>query len=235
MPDSDDRPVQPAVPAPTWKDKMRTVAQGAVSDVPMVGGTVAALLEVCITPGVESRTALFLESVAERIDDLESEGKLNPDDLKDDPAFLDAVVQATRAAQATADRAKLDSLRDAVLNVAAGDAPGDDQRAMFMEYVDRFTGLHLRVLRILQDPGTALTRAGKAPPMMVGSVFGILKDAMGFQAPEDLLRQVARDLHAYGLTSIDGEGLNTTMSGGGTVSRRTTPRGDAFLRFVTRS
>jgi hypothetical protein len=78
--------------------------------------------------------------------------------------FVDAVVNATRAAQATHQSEKLDALRNGVLHSLDEDAPTLDEQARFFRLVEQLTPAHLRMLRFLNDPGPHSTRLASNDP-----------------------------------------------------------------------
>src|SRR5260370_7181085 len=49
-------------------------------------------------------------------------------------------------------REKLQALRNAVLNVAAGTAPDENLQLVFLNYLDTLTPLHLTLLDCVADP-----------------------------------------------------------------------------------
>ena len=85
------------------------------------------------------------------------------DQLVKDEVFLDAVIHATRAAQATHQAEKLDALQHAVLHSFGPEAPNVDVDGASSGLVDQFSPGHLRMLSFLADPQGTLERAGIAP------------------------------------------------------------------------
>ena len=51
---------------------------------------------------------------------------------------MSVVLQATQAALRTHQAEKLEALRNAVLNVAAGKGPSDDMQMVFLSFIDSF-------------------------------------------------------------------------------------------------
>jgi hypothetical protein len=72
------------------------------------------------------------------------------EDLRNDPQFLSAMIQATQSAERTHRKEKLDALRNAVLNIALGHKPSEDLQAIFLNLVDSFAPVHIEVLRFCQ-------------------------------------------------------------------------------------
>lgn len=156
----------------------------------------------------------------------------DPGRLGQDEAFVSTVAETTRLAMATHRAEKLEALRNIVLNVAADVRLDDVLQGAFLGYVDRFSGLHLRVLKMRADPRAVPAMATRAESMMTGSLSGLFEAAMpelGHDNP--LLARVFADLNQERLT--DNAALNTMLSGSGLLEKRTSEFGDHFLQFIS--
>jgi hypothetical protein len=78
--------------------------------------------------------------------------EVTPERLSQDPAFTTAFLHASQIALRTHQREKLQALRNAVLNVAAGTAPDENLQLVFLHYLDMLTPLHLTLLDCVADP-----------------------------------------------------------------------------------
>lgn len=165
-----------------------------------------------------------MAQVGEKLQELESNG-FKLDELQTNEEFISAVMHASQIALRTHQEAKLDALRNAILNVAKGQAPDEVLQNMFLNFVDTLTELHLRILKVFQAP---------LPPS--GISMGGLSNVLEHNLPElrghrELYDQLWKDLSSRGLVSTDS--LHGTMSGSGLAQKRTTVIGDAFLGFIT--
>jgi hypothetical protein len=168
-------------PMPSAADKAYTVAKAAIAAVPFVGGPVAELLTL-LAPPIAARQNAWLESIAERLRVLEAtDPGVRIEDLKDNPSFVSTILQATQSAMRTHQKAKIDALRNAVLNTASGTAPDDDLTEVFLSLVDSLPTLHLQILEFFLND-----RSGNVQE------FPMLRDW-------DLAQQAAADLAARGL------------------------------------
>ena len=156
------------------------------------------------------------------------------EELREDPEFLDAVLQAARAAERTSSETKRAALRNAVLNVALAPGPGVDaiRNQVFLRLIEDFNEWHLRILTLFSSPPAALVashrdqlRAASALPHVIEALF---PEMVGQQQVYDLVwndlkraQLINSDLHATGI--VNREGL---------MERRTTDFGEAFLRFI---
>ena len=79
-------------------------------------------------------------------------GELTPDKLFQGEEFTSAFIRASRVALGTRQREKLDALRNAVLNVAAGMPPDENLQLMFLDALDLLTPWRLNLLDCVADP-----------------------------------------------------------------------------------
>ena len=145
-------------------------------------------------------------------------------DLQNNQEFVSAVMHASQVALRTHHDAKLEALRNAILNVATGQGPNETLQHLFLEFVDSFTELHLRILKLFQAP--------PAPPgMNMGGLGSVLEHNIpDLRGQQELYRQLWKDLYSRGVVNTDS--VSGTMSASGLASKRTTELGDAFLSFI---
>lgn len=164
-----------------------------------------------------------MSEVGDRLLELEAKG-LKLEDLQNNEQFISVVMHASQAVIRTHQEAKLKALRNAVINVAIGQAPDETLQHLLLNFVDSFTEQHLRILKLFQNP--------KPPPNIS---MGGLSTVLEHNIPElrqhrELYIQLWKDLYSRGL--VNTEGLNATMSGNGLEAKRTTELGDSLLRFI---
>lgn len=199
---------------------------------PFISPLAQALLKKCVQAPLEVRRAAWFNMIGEGLRELQDrlEG-FDPDRLGDNGEFVSVVAETTRIAMATHRAEKLEALRNIVLNTAVGACLDEVLEKTFLGYVDRFSSLHIKVLKILVDPAAVSAMRSKAENMMAGSLSHVLPLGVPeFEGNEELLERVMSDLNREGL--IDGGGLNAMMSGSGLLAKRTSQIGDAFLRFI---
>jgi hypothetical protein len=145
------------------------------------------------------RMQTWLESLADAVNDMQTR-----EDGAEDERFIDAVVSATRAAQATHDEDKLTALRNGVLNTLGPKAPPtEDEQLRFFRFVEQFSPAHLRLLDFLHDPGAFFDRAGiTRPNYSMGGRSTLLEDGMPeLRGQRDWYDLLFGDLSTAGLTS----------------------------------
>lgn len=144
-----DEPSRDPLPKTPDFDEVKFVgAKALASLIPGLGE----LFGLLSSPVAQRRDA-WLEDLARCLHDLEEKvAKFHLDDLEHNEKFVSATLQATQAAMKTHQREKREALRNAVLNVALGHEPETDRQTLFLSLIDRFTVLHLAVLRAFADP-----------------------------------------------------------------------------------
>lgn len=125
-------------------------------------GNVASELWALLGPPISKRRDAWLSDLARRLHDLEGQVEgFRFDDLGQNEQFVSATLQATQAVLKTEQAIKLDALRNAVINVALGKEPDADRQTIFLSLVDRFTALHIILLRFFDDPDRYCAARGR--------------------------------------------------------------------------
>ena len=214
-------------------DWVHATVKGALGAIPLAGGLAAELFGMIVAPPVAKRRNDWMEDVAHELKVLEGKGALSTKDLSTNEQFIDAVFQSTHAAMRTSSALKRAALRNAVLNTALRHAPDIAYQQMFLEFIERFTEWHIRLLELFRDPrGWQKTNDITFPELMAGGVSHIIEHAFPELASKrEFYRQVCKDLFATGL--INTESIGATMTWDGILSKRTTDFGDNFLKFIT--
>ncbi|GAA4740612.1 hypothetical protein GCM10023328_22240 [Modestobacter marinus] len=233
-PEKNDR-LAPPPDKSTGREVVEGVVEAAASVVPLVGGPVGVALAMTMGWAYNKRMQAWLQDVAEAITELQDtiEGWPPFQDLAEDEVFVDAVVHASRAAQATHQDEKLNALRNGVLNSLGPDAPDVDEQARFFRLVDQLTPSHLRLLTFLDDPGAFFDAAGVARPnLLMGGRSSLLSQLPDFAGrPDGWVDLLTRDLSDAALTNMGG--LNTISTGDSLWRSATSPLGGRFLRFIS--
>jgi hypothetical protein len=205
-------------------DAVHTVARAGLSALPVIGGPAVELLQAVIQPPLEKRREAWMEDVGTKLHELEERG-LKIEDLQNNEQFISAVLYASQLALRTHRQEKLDALRNAVLNIASGQAPEEALQHIFLNMVDSLTVLHIQVLKVFQAPN---------PPehMSMGGLSNVLEHSMpALRGRRGLYDQIWKDLFTRGL--VNTEHLHMTMTGSGLASKRTTELADMFLDFIS--
>lgn len=129
---------------------------------------------------------------------------------------------------------KLEALRNAVLNPAFSPLVEEDLQHIFLNFVDKLTPWHIRVLKFLDNPEEWLRQSAiPIPEKALGTPSSVLFTAFPeLGSNKDLAEQLIRDLSERGL-SADWDNLNKILTRRGMLSPRTTSLGKQFLEFIT--
>jgi len=138
----------PSLPEDSVADLVIRLCRAGVNLIPG-GGAVTELANILKLP-YERRRDEWLGTLWEKLTRLEERlGGFDVNRLADNQQFVTAVLQTTPMAVRTHQKEKLDALRNAVLNVAAGSAPEEDLQITFLDAVDSLTASHVRFLSVL--------------------------------------------------------------------------------------
>jgi hypothetical protein len=149
----DEPSKQPLPRELTPGDHRFAVIKGTLSSIPGLGSVLAEEMGIVLVPPLTRRRDAWFEDIARRLHEIESRvAGFRFEDLGNNEQFVSAMVQATQSAIKTHATEKLEALRNAVLNVALGNAPADDLQSIFLNLVDSFTPVHLQLLRFFQHP-----------------------------------------------------------------------------------
>jgi hypothetical protein len=211
----------------------RTTIDAAASLIPGGSYAVGKLVETVVAAPLQKRRDDWFMSVGLAINDLASRvSELDISALPQNEDFITAVYEATQCAMKTKDEAKLEALRNAVLNIAAGATLEETLRPTFFTYIDRFTPAHIHVLRLLNNPSASPEMVAIADRMSMGAQIVILREAVPERMiSQDALDRVLSDLNKEGLA--DTGSMNVMASQGSFLAKRTTRAGDAFIRFIS--
>jgi hypothetical protein len=208
------------------------MVRSAIGAVPIIGSSAAEYFNELVQPPLEARKLEWMEKVGEGLRKLEESSRVRAQNLREDPEFIDTVLQATQTAMRNCKQEKLDALRNAILNTAIGIAPQPALREMFLRYIDDFTVWHMKLLDLFADVTAWYARHSRTrPSLSMGALEHILEDAFpSLRGQRSFYDQVWKDLYSRALVGTDS--LHTMMTGTGLVSGRCTELGKQFLSFI---
>jgi len=214
---------------PTKGDYLHGMVKGGLSLVPGVGGAAAEVFGLLVKTPAAKRMETFLVRLS---DELERIGVV-VQDLSTREDVVSVAIQATQAAFRTHDEGKLEALKNAVLNAALGKVDSPELTSYFIGLVDTLTPLHLAILEFLENPRAydQPSVAGSRYRTIPSSVSDVLERALpDLAGKREIYDVIGKDLYLRGLSNTDG--FHTMMTEEGTKARRTSPVGQAFLRFI---
>jgi hypothetical protein len=202
-------------------DVGHTAAKAVLSMIPVVGGPAAELFSALIMPPLVKRRDEWIQSIAQGLQELQEQVTgFTIDSLQGNEAFVTATMHATQVAIRNHHAEKREALRNAVLNVASGNAPDDDIQLIFLDLVDTLTPWHLRFLHFFHDPSSYI--ASRGPNKAGGgishtAIMQIVESTFPeLQTQRPFAEQIVKHLYDRGLITIDSHSLHgpvrTTLS-----------------------
>jgi hypothetical protein len=222
-------------PAPA--DAAHNIARAGLSGlVPLVGGTLAELLNASITAPLSRRRDEWLVYLADGVRQLQErvEGFDWGQRMKD-PAFVSLLLEACQLAVRNHREEKRKALRNAVLNAAVGIDVEEDVRFAFLALIDRFTASHLDVLDFAYYPRGWMERNGVAVQQPVPRHWSARQTCLlGYQKDALFLEMIVADLQAARLIEAHPfTALDNSASASRTSLNHTSDLGGRFYRFFS--
>ncbi|MBL8238287.1 MAG: hypothetical protein JNM66_12750 [Bryobacterales bacterium] len=213
-------------------------------------GPAATLFDVITAPKRGQRLTEWFETTRVKLNELsERVDGLTPEKLAKSDAFVSAFAQATQAALKNHQQEKLEALRNAVLNAALGREDDADHQTLFLALIDRFTVLHLTILRFWNDARHYLKDYDESIPLLPNGwkmqAAHLVMKAMpklsegNKDLTEQVINLVLNDLEAANLLTLDRTtGSMTapsknTASGESELTIEATVLGKEFLAFIS--
>jgi hypothetical protein len=205
-------------------------ADAVASVIPGGSYAVQQIIKQFIGEPLERRREAWFVLLGEGLRDLQDKlDGFDPRCLTDNEAFVSTVAETTRIAMTTHRAERLEALRNIVLNTAIGLTVDDVAHGMFMALVERFSALHVQVLRILHDPfSSPEIRAAFNDPIVIPT-WDALRISLRHVADAATISVVLNDIIDARLAEhID----RASLSPDPMTSRCLTPLGESFVQFI---
>jgi hypothetical protein len=201
-----------------------------IEQIPVIGTIITFVASQFLGPSLAKRQFKWWKELAEAFE--EEERKNNAfriENAFESEAFITAVVQASRIAVGTHQHEKRTLLRNALMNIATGRAPGEDMQHIYLRLIDELTPSHVRILNFLWR-GNSRVAAANGGTLPQNKTFQQILDQFepAFQREPQLVQQVLSDLRSRGLATLQ------SMSASFPQQVIADP-GIQFLRFVSTS
>ena len=173
-----------------------------------------------------------MNEVGQRLKELEDSGQLDLSTLGENEQFVDTVLRATTCALKTSEQVKIAALQNAIINTALGQAPDKTISHIFLNLTDSFTGLHIQILHLFNDPEEWLKSNNRTlPTYMSAGLINVVTEAYpDLKGQNELLNIIWDDLKRAGLHNSGS--LGSMLTSNGLLSQRTTEFGKQFLQFI---
>lgn len=139
------------LPESSKGDALQALAKAGISLLPIAGGHRVELFQYLIQPPLGKRRVAWMDEVGKKLHELEERG-LDLTMLQGNEQYITAVVQASVAAIRTHQKAKVDALRNEVVNIALGESADEMLQHPLVGLIDEFTEMHFRLLTFAKAP-----------------------------------------------------------------------------------
>ncbi|MEM7716352.1 MAG: hypothetical protein AAF349_22740 [Cyanobacteria bacterium P01_A01_bin.68] len=134
-------------------DAVHTTLKAVLSVYPIFGGPAVELFSAVVKPPIEKRRDKWIESIANRLIELENKiESFSIQELSQNELFISVLIEALKVVISTHQEEKINSLNNAVLNAAHQSNINDDKQLIFIKFIDNLTELHIRTLKLLNNP-----------------------------------------------------------------------------------
>jgi len=197
------------------KEIVVALGKGVASTVPYAGGLIAELLGVRLPDFQMKRLRRF---IAELADDLERlKAKIDLEYVRREE-FIHILQKTLRGVAENYEKEKLDALRAVLVNSCIIRQADEELKEYLVTIALGLGTLHLRVIKILGDPGDFYVKKGlkdyRDEMALGGSIIESLRACLP-DVPDDYIRSVWNDLYTRNLVNTEARVLGAMISGKG--------------------
>lgn len=203
-------------------DTLEIVGKTALSAIPVGGALATSVYDTVKANCLSKRQEKWRTALEERLVKLEN----TLEEIGNDELFTTALIKATELAIKTAKEEKIAYLANSVINSLNPDL-NEEKLIVFLDLLDRYTASHIKIIYFFFNPkrfegidSNSYMMASPSTPLF--HVYPELNN--------ELFEKIYADLYNDGMVTL--KNLNTSMTGSGTVAKRTTVIADEFLRFI---
>lgn len=223
---------------PTGKDVLHALTKGGLGAIPIAGSAISELFSLVIASPLEKRRERWMQEVGERLIKLETENRINFENLKENDQFIDAVLYSTALAVKTSERKKIQAFQNIVINTALGLAPGETLTHIFLNFLDNFSETHIAILNLFDDPQKWFFKnlnidTEKEKIFQDWCSLGevVNKAIPEYGGKDHIIDLVWNDL--FNAQLVDSKSLRTSQTADGALSTHTSILGKEFIRYIT--
>lgn len=138
-------------PLEPTEDKIHRMIRAGLGFLPVGSGTAVELFNSLFIPPIEKRRNEWMHDVAASLKALEDNQKCFVPSLVENEEFISTLLSATQLAIKNHTKEKLNSFKNIVLNKGCGLNYGESLETIFLHFVDKFSPLHIRLLKIFHE------------------------------------------------------------------------------------
>jgi hypothetical protein len=193
---------------PSAGDYAHAGVRAVLSLAPVLGGPLVEFFSMVVAPPLEKRRDAWLIYIVNRLNKLECEVEgYKIENLAQNEEFISTLLYATQVAMRTHHEEKLEALRNIVVNSSLGITAPENIHLIFMNMIDRYTPLHLLILRFIENPDRFIATYRGMRTSDLPFAWD-LRDAFRstfseLQIIDEYYEQIIRDLTSDGLVRSD--------------------------------
>lgn len=151
---------------PTRKDVFLTLGKAGLAGIPVVGGSVSALLDSILVSPLQKRRDEWLIYIVKKLQNLEKTIKnFKIENLGKNDEFVDSFVTSILIAVKNSKEEKRKILANSLLNTAVGKSSIEhSQKLTFLRYIDELEPLHIELLQFIENSKDEITKIQKSNP-----------------------------------------------------------------------
>lgn len=211
-------------PQPDDSETFRSALEKAIESVPVFGPATSVIMSRFWVPNGSRRLEEWLKDFA---DDFDRHCKnCSVENLINDEAFISASIQVARMVVGTHQEEKRKYLRNALLNIAIGNARNETKQQIFLNAIEAFAPAHVKTLNLIWRSTSPNWDTLRIPrdQRTYGTAIGIVSPEL--QGQPALIDAVLAELRNRGFTTLSV--ANTPFPQGGLLTNLTAE----FLTFV---
>ena len=215
------------------------ITQGAtevvLSAIPVVGSALQTTFAAAANIISNRKTEAWLSELAVAVDHLAASQGLSVEDVVADPAFYEAVIRGTRAAQTTMREEKLAAIRGVVISSGSWSTTPELVQQACMRLVDELQAEHFALLQVFAHPELWLSshpEVGDGETIRMEAIFATIFDLPGAGAADFMAMRFIDELYQRGLLT-QSVGPAYTINRLGAVDANITPLGRVLVDMLS--
>ncbi|KTD54810.1 hypothetical protein Lsai_2402 [Legionella sainthelensi] len=215
-------------------DKTAKLIKAGVDSLVPGGAIATELLSCLIKMPYQKRSEAWQQELTDAINKIQEKG-VDLEQLQNNEEFMDIILQSIPIGLKHYQEEKRRALKNAIIHSAQNNAPDFSLQQIFLNCIDTFTIWHIKILTLFNNPQKWFANNKNSLPGIggIGSVRGTLEKAFPeLRNSKDLVDNIWTDLYIKGFVSSDKTLLQTTMTGQGSLEKRTTQLGNQFISYI---
>jgi hypothetical protein len=218
------------------KNSIGDVAHGVVNaglgSIPIVGSFASELFNLVLTSPVEKRKEIWMIKIFNTLQEVQAKVEnFQIENLANNEQFISIMTRASQLAISNHQKEKIEALHNAVINTALNISIDENEKMMFLNMVDNFTPLHIKMIYYFENPKLRLAENGIVTNYYMGSAYEPLFSYYPeLEQRKDFITLIIKELYRSGIMNT--ESLGSMMSADGMTASRLTEYGRRFYTFI---